>query len=181
MTKKEILDAEAIRRSLWRMAHEIVERTNGTDDVVLIGIERRGSELARRLAELLGEIDGRKVDVSSLDVTPFRDDDRRQGEARPLGVTITDRLVVLVDDVLFTGRTARAAIEAVLAAGRPRAVRLLVLVDRGHRELPIRPDFVGKNLPTSRREDVKVRVQEVDGLDTVTLVEENESNHAPDL
>jgi len=168
-----ILDADDIARILRRLAHELVERNSGAADLVLMGIRRRGVHLAARLAQLLREIEGTPVPHGSLDVTLYRDDLSRRGPL-PLGETrfpgpIDGRTVVLVDDVLFTGRTIRAAMEAVAEVGRPRAIRLAVLVDRGHRELPIRADHVGKNLPTAPGEDVLVRLIETDGEDAVLL------------
>ncbi|MES4903711.1 MULTISPECIES: bifunctional pyr operon transcriptional regulator/uracil phosphoribosyltransferase PyrR [unclassified Streptomyces] len=174
---RSVLEAPDIARVLTRIAHEIVERAKGADDVVLLGIPTRGVHLARRLATRLGEITGKapgQVPVGSLDITMYRDDLRLR-PARALARTdipgdgIDGRLVVLVDDVLFSGRTIRAALDALGDIGRPRAVQLAVLVDRGHRELPIRADYVGKNLPTSLRETVKVQLTEEDGRDSVLL------------
>ncbi|PLW65746.1 bifunctional pyr operon transcriptional regulator/uracil phosphoribosyltransferase PyrR [Streptomyces sp. SCUT-3] len=171
---RPVLEAPDIARVLTRIAHEIVERAKGADDVVLLGIPTRGVFLARRLADRLADITGRTVPVGSLDITMYRDD-LRLGPARALARTdipgdgVDGRLVVLVDDVLFSGRTIRAALDALGDIGRPRAVQLAVLVDRGHRELPIRADYVGKNLPTSLRETVKVLVAENDGRDAVLL------------
>ncbi|WP_030214969.1 bifunctional pyr operon transcriptional regulator/uracil phosphoribosyltransferase PyrR [Streptomyces bikiniensis] len=171
---RPVLEGPDIARVLTRIAHEIVERAKGADDVVLLGIPTRGVFLARRLAEKLASITGTKIPVGSLDITMYRDD-LRMRPARAIGRTeipadgIDGRLVVLVDDVLFSGRTIRAALDALGDIGRPRAVQLAVLVDRGHRELPIRADYVGKNLPTSLRETVKVLLAEEDGRDTVLL------------
>ncbi|MBT2447314.1 bifunctional pyr operon transcriptional regulator/uracil phosphoribosyltransferase PyrR [Streptomyces sp. ISL-43] len=171
---RPVLEAQDIARVLTRIAHEIVERAKGADDVVLLGIPTRGVYLARRLAAKLEEITGAKIPVGSLDITMYRDD-LRMKPARAIGRTeipgddIDGRLVVLVDDVLFSGRTIRAALDALGDIGRPRAVQLAVLVDRGHRELPIRADYVGKNLPTSLRENVQVQLQEEDGRDAVLL------------
>ncbi|MFD8382702.1 bifunctional pyr operon transcriptional regulator/uracil phosphoribosyltransferase PyrR [Streptomyces sp. NPDC059679] len=174
---RSVLEAPDIARVLTRIAHEIVERAKGADDVVLLGIPTRGVHLARRLATGLEEITGKapgELPVGSLDITMYRDDLRLR-PARALARTdipgdgIDGRLVVLVDDVLFSGRTIRAALDALGDIGRPRAVQLAVLVDRGHRELPIRADYVGKNLPTSLRETVKVQLTEEDGRDSVLL------------
>ncbi|MEU0654996.1 bifunctional pyr operon transcriptional regulator/uracil phosphoribosyltransferase PyrR [Streptomyces albogriseolus] len=171
---RPVLEAPDIARVMTRIAHEIVERAKGADDVVLLGIPTRGVFLARRLADKLEQITERKVPVGSLDITMYRDDLRMQ-PPRALARTeipgdgIDGKLVVLVDDVLFSGRTIRAALDALNDIGRPRAVQLAVLVDRGHRELPIRADYVGKNLPTSLRETVKVLLAEEDGRDTVLL------------
>ena len=169
-----VLDAEEIRRALTRIAHEILERTHGGDEVILLGIPTRGVPLARRLAARIGEFEGLEVPCGSLDVTMHRDD-LRLHPARALGRTelppggVDGKTVVLVDDVLYSGRTVRAALDALTDLGRPRAVQLAVLVDRGHRELPIRADYVGKNLPTSQREVVHVLLTEVDGQDGVTI------------
>jgi pyrimidine operon attenuation protein/uracil phosphoribosyltransferase len=171
---RAVLDADDVARALTRIAHEVVERTKGADDVVLLGIPTRGVALARRLATRLGEVAGREVPVGALDITMYRDDLRLR-PARALERTdipadgVDGRLVILVDDVLFSGRTIRAALTALDDVGRPRAVQLAVLVDRGHRELPIRADYVGKNLPTSLREAVRVHVREVDDEDAVLL------------
>ena len=171
---RTVLDGADIARALTRMAHEIVERAKGADDIVLLGIPTRGAFLARRVAERIREIEGRAVPVGSLDITMYRDDLRR-APARALLPTeipaggIDDKVVVLVDDVLFCGRTIRAALDAMNDIGRPRAVQLAVLVDRGHRELPIRADYVGKNIPTSKSEKVHVLVTEHDGEDAVLI------------
>src|SRR3954451_5158138 len=171
---RPVLEGPDIARVLTRIAHEIVERAKGADDVVLLGIPTRGVHLAQRLAAKLAEITDRKNPGGSLDITMYRDD-LRMHPPRALARTeipgdgVDGRLVVLVDDVLFSGRTIRAALDALGDIGRPRAVQLAVLVDRGHRELPIRADYVGKNLPTSLRETVKVQLAEEDGWDTVLL------------
>src|ERR1700761_1417833 len=173
---KAVLTPEEIRRALTRIAHEILERTHGGAGIVLLGIPTRGVYLARRLATRIGEFEGAPAPVGSLDVTMHRDDLRlrparalQHTEVPPGGVD--GRTVVLVDDVLFSGRTIRAALDALNDLGRPRSVQLAVLVDRGHRELPIRADYVGKNLPTSQREQVRVLLAEVDGEDAVLLGE----------
>ncbi len=171
---RRVLDEGDISRSLTRIAHEIVERAKGAEDVVLLGIPTRGILLARRLHARLAQITGRDIPIGTLDITMYRDDLRLK-PARALEHTeipaagLDGKLVVLVDDVLFSGRTIRAALDALGDLGRPRAVQLAVLVDRGHRELPIRADYVGKNLPTSLREAVKVKLVETDGLDAVLL------------
>jgi pyrimidine operon attenuation protein/uracil phosphoribosyltransferase len=171
---RTVLDAGDVSRALTRIAHELIEHNKGADDLVLVGIPTRGVTLARRLAVRLAEIEGRDVPVGALDVTMYRDDLRRQ-PTRGLAPTalpdggVDGLVVVLVDDVLFSGRTIRAALDALSDLGRPRAVRLAVLVDRGHRELPIRADHVGKNLPTSLRERVRVALTEVDGRDEVRI------------
>ncbi|WP_333767218.1 bifunctional pyr operon transcriptional regulator/uracil phosphoribosyltransferase PyrR [Streptomyces sp. IBSBF 2435] len=171
---RPVLEAPDMARVLTRIAHEIVERAKGADDVVLLGVPTRGVFLARRLAAKLAEITGREAAVGSLDTTMYRDD-LRLHPPRALATTdipgdgVDGRLVILVDDVLFSGRTIRAALDALNDIGRPRAVQLAVLVDRGHRELPIRADYVGKNLPTSQRETVRVLLTEHDGRDSVLL------------
>ncbi|WP_052667355.1 bifunctional pyr operon transcriptional regulator/uracil phosphoribosyltransferase PyrR [Nitriliruptor alkaliphilus] len=166
-----LLDAADVARVLRRLAHELVEREVGAERLVLLGIQTRGVPLAERLAALIAEIEGEQVPVGKLDVTLYRDDLGHRGPL-PLGetsvpVSVDGRTVVLVDDVLHTGRTIRAALDAVLELGRPEAVRLVVLVDRGHRELPIRADHVGKNLPTAYGQHIRVRLTEVDGEDAV--------------
>ncbi|HEY5018976.1 MAG TPA: bifunctional pyr operon transcriptional regulator/uracil phosphoribosyltransferase PyrR [Streptosporangiaceae bacterium] len=171
---KTVLGAAEIRRALTRIAHEILERTDGAADVMLLGIPTRGVPLAHRLADRLSQAEHGLVPAGSLDITMYRDDLRLR-PARTLGHTdvppagIDGRVVVLVDDVLYSGRTVRAALDALVDLGRPRAVQLAVLVDRGHRELPIRADYVGKNLPTSQREVVRVLLEETDGQDAVLL------------
>jgi pyrimidine operon attenuation protein/uracil phosphoribosyltransferase len=175
---KAVLTPEEIRRALSRIAHEILERTHGGEGIVLLGIPTRGVDLARRLAARIGEFEGTQAPFGSLDVTMHRDDLRmRPGPPRALQRTevppdgVDGKTVVLVDDVLFSGRTIRAALDALNDLGRPRAVQLAVLVDRGHRELPIRADYVGKNLPTAHREKVRVLLTETDGEDLVLLGE----------
>jgi pyrimidine operon attenuation protein / uracil phosphoribosyltransferase len=176
---RTVLDANDISRALSRISHEILERNKGADDVVLLGIPSRGVPLAERIAERIAAVEGASVPTGSLDVTMYRDDLRLK-PARTLMPTqipdggIDDKVVVLVDDVLFSGRTIRAALDALNDVGRPGAVQLAVLVDRGHRELPLRPDYVGKNLPTARGERVNVHVTEVDGADEVTITELSE-------
>ena len=171
---KAVLDAPDIARALTRIAHEILERTKGGGDVVLLGIPTRGATLAKRLAERVRAVEGRPMPWGCLDVTMYRDDLRLR-PARALGKTelppdgVDGKIVILVDDVLFSGRTVRAALDALNDHGRPRAVQLAILIDRGHRELPIRADYVGKNLPTSQGEIVKVLLSEVDGRDAVLL------------
>ncbi|QIK66609.1 bifunctional pyr operon transcriptional regulator/uracil phosphoribosyltransferase PyrR [Nocardioides sp. HDW12B] len=172
--ERVVLDAPDIARALTRIAHEILERNKGAADLVLLGIPRRGVPLAQRVAERIAAVEGATVAVGSLDVTMYRDDLRLR-PARALLPTeiphdgIDGKVVVLVDDVLYSGRTIRAALDALNDLGRPQAVRLAVLVDRGHRELPIRADFVGKNLPTSLAENVEVRLDEFDGRDAVVI------------
>lgn len=171
---RDVLSSDDISRALRRIGHEILERNKGSEGLVLLGIPSRGVPLARRLARVIAEVEGVEVPVGELDITLHRDDLRRnpvraaQRTSVPTG-GIDDKVVVLVDDVLYSGRTIRAALDALSELGRPRAVRLAVLVDRGHRELPIRADHVGKNLPTARDERVHVRVAEIDGIDVVKI------------
>jgi pyrimidine operon attenuation protein / uracil phosphoribosyltransferase len=171
-----VMDADRMARSLTRIAHEIVERNRGVADLALVGIRERGVPLARRIAAALHEIGGSEVPTGALDITLYRDDLMRQAvgpqpvvRSTDIRFDIDDRVILLVDDVLFTGRTIRAALDALIDFGRPRAIQLVVLVDRGHRELPVKADYVGKNVPTSRRESVQVRLKEVDGHDEVVL------------
>jgi pyrimidine operon attenuation protein/uracil phosphoribosyltransferase len=172
--EKLIYNEEEMRRAISRIAHEILERNAGARDLVLVGLRTRGLPLAQRLAAKISALEDLAVPIAELDVTNYRDDlpqrPAREGDAHPtLPVEIVGRVVVLVDDVLFTGRTARAALDALLDCGRPRKVQLAVLVDRGHRELPIRADYVGKNVPTATGESISVRLRETDGADAVVL------------
>ena len=174
MPAVRLMDEAEVRRSITRIAHEIIERNKGAEGVVLVGIAARGDDLARRLAAEIGRIEGRTVPVGALDITFYRDDIGIRAEAPEVHETridfdINGWTVVLVDDVLFTGRTIRSALDALVDFGRPTAIQLAVLVDRGHRELPIRADFVGKNVPTRRDEDVRVILREVDGEDAVLV------------
>ena len=174
--KTVLMDAEGIRRALTRISHEIVEKNKGVDGVLLVGIRTRGVPIAERLADSIGQIEGKRPPVGVLDITLYRDDLSTlsyQPIVRPteLPVDITGKTIVLVDDVLYTGRTIRAALDAVIDMGRPKAIQLAVLIDRGHRELPIRADFVGKNVPTSSREVVSVQIEAVDGAEKVVLRE----------
>ncbi len=171
-----VMDADRIGRTLTRIAHEIVERNKGTDDLALVGVRTRGVPIARRIARTLREITGHEVPTGSLDITLYRDDLMRHAVGpQPLvrktdiQFSIDDRKILLVDDVLYTGRTTRAALDALIDYGRPKAIQLIVLVDRGHRELPIKADYVGKNLPTAPDESVQVRLIEIDGEDEVVL------------
>ena len=176
--KRQIMDAKGIQRALTRIAHEIVERNKGTDDVVLVGIKRRGGPMAYRLSDLIKKIENIKPPVGLLDITPYRDDRQAddipvaRAEAASLPFEVTGKILVLVDDVLYTGRSVRAAMEALMDRGRPRLIQLAVLIDRGHRELPIRPDFVGKNVPTSSSESIAVCLSEVDSREEVLIVKE---------
>jgi pyrimidine operon attenuation protein/uracil phosphoribosyltransferase len=170
------MDADRIGRTLTRIAHEIVERNKGTDDLALVGVRTRGVPIARRIARTLREITGHDIPTGSLDITLYRDDTMRSAVGpQPLvrktdiQFSIDNRKILLVDDVLYTGRTTRAALDALIDYGRPKAIQLIVLVDRGHRELPIKADYVGKNLPTAPDEIVQVRLLEIDGEDEVVL------------
>lgn len=176
--RAEILDQAATERALVRIAHQIVEKDKTTDGLCLIGIRTRGVPLARRLAENLRRIEGAEIPVGELDITLYRDDLSTVAESpvvngSRLDFDVTGKTVVLCDDVIYTGRTARAAMEAVMALGRPARIQLFALIDRGHRELPIRPDFVGKNIPTAHSEVVSVRLEECDGETCVKLFESN--------
>lgn len=173
-TKAIILDEKAIQRATTRIANEIIERNKGKEDIILVGIKTRGIPFAQRLSKKIEEIEGGKVDVLTLDITLYRDDlteiySDPVVKDKKFDYDINDKIIVLVDDVIFTGRTVRAALDALVDMGRPRKVQLAVLVDRGHRELPIRADYVGKNLPTSRSEVVNVYFNETDGLDRVVI------------
>ena len=171
--KATVMDADQIRRSLSRIAHEIVERNRGTEDIVLVGIVAKGDHIAVRLAAKLMELEGTPVAVGSLDVSQHRDDRHLREPAHRATSNVPEidgKVVVLVDDVIHHGRTARAAMDALMDFGRPRAIQLAVLVDRGHRELPIRPDYVGKNVPTSDAERIEVLTAEDDGVDQAVIV-----------
>lgn len=169
--KAVIMDADGVRRALTRIAFEIVEKNQGVEHVILAGVKTRGVYLAHRIAQKLGEVEGKAPSVVELDVTPWRDDKPRTGAPLPPpDPRITDATVIIADDVLYTGRTVRAAIEAVSHLGRAGRIQLAVLVDRGHREIPIRPDYIGKNLPTARGERVSVHLTEVDGEDKVIIL-----------
>jgi pyrimidine operon attenuation protein/uracil phosphoribosyltransferase len=177
--EKVVLDEDDMRRTLVRIAHEIVERNDQPDRLAIVGIHRRGAILARRIHALLIDLLEREVPIGDLDISFYRDDVGRRAEQPTIHASHVDfeldgRTIVLVDDVLFTGRTVRSAIEALFAYGRPAKVQLAVLADRGHRELPIRPDYVGKNLPTSRSERVNVHVEELDHVDEVRITELSE-------
>jgi pyrimidine operon attenuation protein/uracil phosphoribosyltransferase len=174
--KAKILDKEAINRSLMRIAHEILEKNKGSKGLCLVGIRNRGVYLAKRLADCIKLIENTAVAVGVLDITLYRDDlSLNAPEAlvrkTEIDFDINDKNLVLVDDVLYTGRTVRAAMDALIDLGRPNSIKLAVLIDRGHRELPIRPDYIGKNIPTSNKETVEVRLEECDGLDEVVIVE----------
>ncbi|MEF3305567.1 bifunctional pyr operon transcriptional regulator/uracil phosphoribosyltransferase PyrR [Paenibacillus sp. GYB003] len=174
--KLVIMDETAIRRALTRIAHEILEKNKGSEGTIMIGIRTRGIYFAGRLAERIRDIEGVPVPVGELDITSYRDDRARVGAAGGAqslkAPDIQDKRVILCDDVLYTGRTVRAAMDALIDLGRPRMIQLAVLVDRGHRELPIRPDFVGKNVPTSRLEQIAVKLKEVDSCDEVVITQQ---------
>ena len=172
----QVMDADRMSRALTRIAHEILERNRGLDDLALVGIRTRGVPIAKRIARALKEINGDDVPTGALDITLYRDDLMRHAvgpqpvvRRTEIPFSIDDRKILLVDDVLYTGRTIRAALDALIDFGRPRAIQLIALVDRGHRELPIKADYVGKNLPTSLRQSVQVRLQEIDGTDEIVI------------
>ena len=172
--KAKIMDEKGVQRSMARITHEIIEKNHGVDGVCLIGIKRRGIPLAVALGENIRKFEGVSVPVGQIDITLYRDDlseigDIPETEGSDIPFDINDKKVVIVDDVIYTGRTARAAIEAVFSCGRPKSIQLAVLIDRGHRELPIRPDFVGKNIPTSKNEVISVKTQDIDGETGVYL------------
>ncbi|MFV4979429.1 bifunctional pyr operon transcriptional regulator/uracil phosphoribosyltransferase PyrR [Lactobacillus delbrueckii] len=177
---KQIMDEAGIRRALTRMSYEIVERNQGTENLVLIGIKTRGWYLAQRIGDRLAKIEDSQLPVLSLDISAYRDDLSQEEKAKAIAsfdtsfdtsFDLTGKTVILVDDVLYTGRTIRAALDAIMDQGRPDKIALAVLIDRGHRELPIRPDFIGKNIPTAASEDVQVQVSEIDGTDAVKISE----------
>lgn len=172
--KALLLDSKAMNRSIMRVSHEIIEKNKGVKDVVLIGIQTRGVPLAKRISDKIEEIEGKKVPFGTLDITLYRDDLTKVGDGpvvkeTKIDVSLDDKIVILIDDVIFTGRTVRAAMDAIFEKGRPRSIQLAVLVDRGHRELPIRADFIGKNVPTSLKEVIKVRLTEIDNVDEVVI------------
>ncbi|MBV9354745.1 MAG: bifunctional pyr operon transcriptional regulator/uracil phosphoribosyltransferase PyrR [Chloroflexi bacterium] len=172
--QKKLLGADDLRRAIARLAHEVLERNHGVDALVLVGLRTRGVPLAQRVQQRIQEFEGRSVPLGELDITLYRDDvhQRLPRALRPtaIPVDVEGKTVVLIDDVLYTGRTVRAALDALVDLGRPRSIQLLCLIDRGHRELPIRPDYVGKNVPTGRDEKVAVHLTEVDGVDEVVLI-----------
>ncbi|MBI3756312.1 MAG: bifunctional pyr operon transcriptional regulator/uracil phosphoribosyltransferase PyrR [Deltaproteobacteria bacterium] len=180
MPKKNILDEKGVERALTRIAHEIIEKNKGLEDVVFLGIPTRGVHIAKRLRDIFKAIEGVILPVGSVDATLYRDDigmkhDQPVLKEMEIPVSIENKKIVIVDDVLFTGRTIRAAMNVIMDFGRPGSIQLAVLIDRGHRELPIRPDYVGKNVPTSTQEKVKVHLKETDGVDEVIVEADNEA------
>lgn len=174
--KSVLLDNKAIQRTLIRISHEIIEKNKGVENIVLIGIKRRGYPLAKRIAAQIAQFEGVDVPVGSVDITLYRDDlsklnDMPKINSKELDIEVRNKKIILVDDVLYTGRTARAAIDAIMDAGRPKIIQLAVLIDRGHRELPIRADYVGKNVPTSKGELISVELTEIDNSDSVKIYE----------
>jgi pyrimidine operon attenuation protein/uracil phosphoribosyltransferase len=175
--KARLADEQGMQRTITRLAHEIIERCKGTENVGIIGIRTRGDYLAKRIAQKIAEIEGVKLPVGILDIVMYRDDFRIKHRLPRVEVTdipfdVDGKILILVDDVIYTGRTIRAALDALMDFGRPAAIHLAVLIDRGHREMPIKPDYVGKNVPTSIGEEVRVLMKEVDGKDEILLVEE---------
>jgi pyrimidine operon attenuation protein/uracil phosphoribosyltransferase len=178
MKKTKVLDATAVKRAISRLAHEVLERNKGAENLALVGIRTRGEHLANRLAETIGRVEGKQVAVGYLDITLYRDDlrgrlDQPQLKSTDILFDLAGKTIVLVDDVLFTGRTVRSALNALMDIGRPASIQLMVLVDRGHRELPIKADFAGKNVPTSLNQEIKVCMTEVDGEDAVYTIDGN--------
>ena len=179
MTKKTVMTSEDIRRSLARIAHEIIERNKTTEHLVLVGMHTRGVPLAKRLVAKMEDLEGLKIPVGALDIYLYRDDlsslnPQPTVQRTDIPVRIDDKSVVLVDDVLYTGRSTRAAMDALIDLGRPRSIQLAVLIDRGHRELPVRADYIGKNIPSARHEEIKVQLMETDGIDRVVIVKNNQ-------
>lgn len=180
--KAEILDENAIMRAITRIAHEIIEKNKGIEDVMLIGIQRRGVPLAKLIAQKIHDVEDREVPVGVLDITFYRDDLSMLAEhpvvnGTEINFSVKDKIIVLVDDVIYTGRTARAAIDAIMDIGRPRMIQLAILIDRGHRELPIRADYVGKNVPTSKSEVINVKLYDIDKINIVTISDVDDSKN----
>ena len=174
--KAQLMDEKAISRAITRISHEIIERNKGIEDVVLVGIKTRGVPIANRIGKKIEQIEGAQVNTGEIDITLYRDDLKKIDvdpviNGSNIEFSIDDKIVILVDDVLYTGRTVRSALDAIIDIGRPKAIQLAVLVDRGHRELPIRADYVGKNVPTSKGEIISVKLSEIDGEDSVTINE----------
>lgn len=175
--KAVIMDEKAMSRAIARMSFEVVERNRGIENLCIIGILRRGAVIARRMAEKIAEIEGKPVLMGSLDITPYRDDQQKNPQLQDgsdIGFSVQGKKIVLVDDVIFTGRSVRAAIDAIMERGRPECIQLAALVDRGHRELPMRPDYIGKNVPTARDEVVRVQVESYDGTNRVAILSKKE-------
>lgn len=174
--KALLLDEKAMERTLTRISHEIIEKNKGIENLVLVGVKRRGIPIADRIAKMIKDIEGTTIETTRVDISLYRDDlslidSKPIIENNKMDIDITDKKVILVDDVLYTGRTVRAAIEAIIDCGRPKSIQLAVLIDRGHREIPIRADYVGKNVPTSNSEMISVKVKEIDGTDSVSIYE----------
>ena len=174
--KAQLMDEKAIGRAITRISHEIIERNKGIEDIVLVGIKTRGVPIANRISKKIEQIEGSKINTGQIDITLYRDDLKEVNvdpiiNGSNIDFNINDKIVILVDDVLYTGRTVRSALDAVVDIGRPKAIQLAVLVDRGHRELPIRADYVGKNVPTSKDEIISVKLSEIDEEDSVTIKE----------
>jgi len=172
-----VMDTKTIQRALVRIAHEIVEKNKGAENMAVIGIQNRGAYLAERVAKLIEEIEGVEIPLGLMDITLYRDDVQTKLEQPVVQKTeilfdVVDKVIILVDDVLFTGRTVRAALDQIIDFGRPRSIQFAVLIDRGHRELPIRADYVGKNIPTAKEDRVKVKIKEVDGEDSVSIIKQ---------
>lgn len=177
--KSQVIDEQGFQRTVTRLAHEIIERNKGAETIALVGIRTRGEFLARRLAEKIREIENKEINLGMLDITLYRDDlrmrlDNPELKGTDIKFDVTGKNIILIDDVLYTGRTVRAALDELMDLGRPATIQLAVLVDRGHRQLPIKADFVGKNIPTSEGEEVRVLMKEVDGKDAVVIVNVNE-------
>lgn len=178
LKESEILDEKAISRAITRISHEIIERNNGVNDIVLIGIKTRGKYIAERIHDTILKFENKNIDIGELDISMYRDDLKKLNNepivnGSKIDFDIKDKIVILIDDVLYTGRTIRSALDAIIDINRPRAIQLAILIDRGHRELPIRADYVGKNLPTSKNEIIHVKLLEVDGTNSVTIKKNN--------
>lgn len=172
MNQKEILDMQAMRRSLTRIAHEIIEHNKGVENIIIIGIKTRGEFLARRIVDMIEKVEGTRVEYASLDIRHWRDDLKEQYPLPEFSLQVKNKKVILIDDVLFKGRTVRSAMDAIMYYGRAKEIQLAVLIDRGHRELPIRADYIGKNIPSSLQEQIQVKVEEIDGMDGVFITRE---------
>lgn len=178
LKESEILDEKAISRAITRISHEIIERNNGVNDIVLIGIKTRGKYIAERIHDTILKFENKNIDIGELDISMYRDDLKKLNNepivnGSKIDFDIKDKIVILIDDVLYTGRTIRSALDAIIDINRPKAIQLAILIDRGHRELPIRADYVGKNVPTSKNEIIHVKLLEVDGTNSVTIKKNN--------